>query len=799
MKGYTALSLLGLIISLSGTVIISRYIYQEWTTDHFMPALDRTFLCCVQIEGEGDWRPIETFDPNHESQFVSPVLNQSDVECWTNIHLRAMYAVTPEKGETFYPQALSVDSAFAQVYPLEAVEGTLELRAKGQCMVSEELAARLFPGESAVGKTITVGNGDVNTVVGVFRQPSTKSSIRFDIADYGDEDFYAPQNSFTLGIVRLREGASVSDYNKRQPEQRLAMFMDRPIRYGLHPYTQELQKNFSKGYWGEYACVVSTASAAHLWMLLFVAALLLGVGLFNFVNLFAVMRSHRRHELHVRRLFGASRWDVFAQLYAETFLVAVLTMIGVWTIVELAEPLLATYYNIDVMPQWKFDVALTAIIILGLPLMQSPQSPPFGPRGGHNSSVGRKVYSSPLGDRRGGFLFLQFFISLALLMVSIYFMRQLHVMMSADPGFRTKGLLNAVIYPPSNRGSWTQGEWEAMTEKKNSQTQIVRQRLQALPYLKGIDVEHGFINGSFPVGLADGSSIDMLYMTGGAARMYGLQLVEGVLPDDSLSMMDYACVANEAAIKALGIKNRETDLVQFAERIFYSSDDDRSSNPPYRIVGVVRDFNTGRQSEPVRPLIMLFSTWEKDFLFDAQQMEGRNYLLDVAEGHEADIIHDLKDLEMELFGTSELKYQWVEDQRQELYREDQRTARIFVTFSLLAIAVTCLGVLGLMMFDVRRRFREIALRKVNGATFRDIALLLSRRYLIIFGIAAIASLPVSLLVIHRLMASYTIRTSFAWWIPLVSIALIFILCALTLWYQVWKATRIKPYQILKEQ
>ena len=781
MKGYTALSLLGLIISLSGTVIISRYLYQEWTVDHFMPALDRTFLCCAQIEGEADWRPMETFDPNHESQFVSPVLNQSDVECWTNIHLRAMYAVTPEKGETFYPQALSVDSAFTQVYPLEAVEGTLKLRAKGQCMVSEELAARLFPGESAVGKSITVGDGDVNTVVGVFRQPSTKSSIRFDIADFADEDFYAPQNSIAIGVVRLSEGASVSDYNKRQPEQRLAMFEDRPICYGLQPYTQELQKNFSKGYWGEFDCAVHSASAAHLWMLLFVAMLLLGVGLFNFVNLFAVMRSHRRHELHVRRLFGASRWDVFAQLYAETFLVALLTMIGVWTVVELAEPLLATYYNIEVMFQWKFDVGLTLAVIFGLPLIAS--------------SIPTNSFHS-LWEGLG--VGLQFFISLALLTVSIYFMRQLHVMLTADPGFRTKGLLNAVIYPPSNRGSWTQDEFYAMIERKKSQAEVVQQRLQALPYLKGINVDQGFINGSFPVGLADGSSIDMLYMTGGAARMFGLQLVEGVLPDDSLSYEDYACVANEAAIKALGIKNRETDLVQFAERIFWTSETDRNSNPPYRIVGVVRDFNTGRQSEPVRPLILMFEKWEKDFRFDARQMEGRNYLLDVAEGHEDDIIRELKDLEMELFGTSELRYQWVEDQRQELYREDQRTARIFVTFSLLAIAVTCLGVLGLMMFDVRRRFREIALRKVNGATFCDIVLLLSRRYLIIFGVAAIASLPVSLLVIHHLMASYTIRTSFAWWIPLLSIVLILILCALTLWYQVWKATRIKPYQVLKE-
>ena len=495
MKGYTALSLLGLIISFSGTVIISRYLYQEWTIDHFMPALDRTFLCCVQIEGESDWSPMETFDPNHESQFVSPVLNQSDVECWTNIHLRAMYAVTPEKGETFYPQALSVDSAFTQVYPFEALEGTLKLRAKGQCMVSEELAARLFPGESAVGKTITVGDGDVNTVVGVFRQPSTKSSIRFDIADFADEDFYAPQNSIAIGVVRLSEGASVSDYNKRQPEQRLAMFEDRPIRYGLQPYTQELQKNFSKGYWGEFDCAVHSASAAHLWMLLFVAMLLLGVGLFNFVNLFAVMRSHRRRELHVRRLFGASRWDIFCQLYAETLLVALLTMIGVWTVVELAEPLLATYYNIEVMFQWKFDVGLTLAVIFGLPLIAS--------------SIPTNSFHS-LWEGLG--VGLQFFISLALLTVSIYFMRQLHVMLTADPGFRTKGLLNAVIYPPSNRGSWTQDEFYAMIERKKSQAEVVQQRLQALPYLKGIDVDQGFINGSFPVGLADGSSIDMLYM-----------------------------------------------------------------------------------------------------------------------------------------------------------------------------------------------------------------------------------------------------------------------------------------------
>lgn len=777
MKGYTALSLLGLIISLSGTVIISRYLYQEWTIDRFMPALDRTFVCCVQYVGEAEWRLMETYDPNKQSHFISPVKGQSDVECWTDVQLRSMFPVTPEGGETFYPQAVSVDSMFTQVYPLETVEGTLELRTRGQCMLSEELAERLFPSESAVGKTLTVEDGQVNTVMGVFRQPATKSSIRFDIANVNNPDVYA-QNSRGIGIVRLREGASVQDYNARQPEQRLFMFRDKPVRYGLRPYTQTLGQEFGQYYYKEYTSAVPHASASHLWMLLFVAVLLLFVGLFNFANLFAVMRSHRQHELHVRRLFGASRWNIFCQLYAETFLLAILTMIGVWTVVELSTPLLATYYNIEVLGQWRFDVLLTVAFVFGLPLLSSVPS----------------VASVP----SALFLFLQFFISLALLNVSIYFMRQLNVMMTADPGFRTKGLLTAVIYPPSNRLSLTEDEINAMKEKKASETEVVGQRMKACPYLKSVTIEDDFINGSFPVKLADGSDINIMYITPDAMRMYGLQLKEGEF-GDTLSLYDYACVANEAAIRALGIKDIKTDLVQFAEPIWIKSSEDMNTNPPFRIVGVLRDFNAWRQSEPVKPLLLMCSTWRKDIdVYDAYQMEGRTFLLDVAEGHEDDIIRDLKDIEKELYGTTELNYQWVEDKRLELYKEDQRTARIFVTFSLLAIAVTCLGVLGLMLFDVRRRYREIALRKVNGATFRDIALLLSRRYLIIFGLAAVASLPVSLIVIHRLMASYTIRTSFAWWIPLVSIAVILVLCALTLWQQVWKATRIKPYQVLKE-
>ena len=814
MKGYTALSLLGLIISLSGTVIISRYIYQEWTIDHFMPNLDRTYVLAEHYKDEplDNWGFALSYDPNHQDSFVSPVEGQSEIEAYCDVALRRNFPISQPGQEVFYPAAVSVaDSTFFHIYPVDIVEGARQLTAEGQCMVSEELAQRLFPGESAVGKTVNIESDTPHTILAVYRQPATKSSLRFDILQFNRREDLLVSNAHNICLVLLREGADVEAYNERQPFQELTLFSLRPARLFLKPYSETSSRFGWNSYTVEsYKCIQPKSSPTYLWMLLGVAVLLLLVGLFNFVNLFAVMRSHRRHELHVRRLFGASRWDIFGQLYAETFLVAVLTMIGVWTVVELAEPLLATYYNIEVMAQWKFDVALTLAVIFGLPLITSltPGPSPIG-EGSINffsELFGTKVIT-PLSNRRGAggeaagvvFLFLQFFISLALLNVSIYFMRQLHVMLSTDPGFRTKGLVSVMVQPRGNVEHWADGEeFEAYLVKTKSQSDIIKQRLDACPHIKSYCYDPMFIGDQSEHKINDGKyKVDICWINPKSMELLGIKLKEGRMFNDSIDhFAQYLCMVNETFIRQLGVKDFHDFKVQFKSRLWYSGDSDCSGNPPYEIVGVISDFHPGRQSEPLLPMVYMY---ERSMSEDSSRsFEGQYLLMDIAEGHEQEVIDYLRDLVHELYGTNELNYKWVEDQRQDLYKEDQRTARIFVTFSLLAIAVTCLGVLGLMMFDVRRRFREIALRKVNGATFRDIALLLSRRYLIIFGVAALASLPVSLLIIHRFMATYTIRTSFAWWIPLLSIVIILALCALTLWYQVWKATKIKPYKVLKE-
>ena len=782
MKGYTALSLLGLVISLSGTVIISRYLYQEWTIDHWMPDLDRTYILCQRhVNGMFGNEPTPglAWNPNKTEGFVSPTLGQSDVEAFSDVHLlQNGYYITLENEETITAPVISVDSSFVDVFPLQALEGTLVLRTEGQAIVSDDFARRHFPGESAVGKTMKMGDENIlHTIVGVFRRPSSKSTVHFDVANYARRDWWVG-NALNFTMIKLAKGASMEAYNERQPKNSWGS-QNPEFHFLLVPYTGNLRR-LIESYGQEFRTIPSLSpcsSPQYLWMLFGVAVLLFLVGIFNFLNLYAVMRSHRRHELEVRRIFGASRWDIFCQLYAETFLLALLTMIGVWTVVELMEPLLATYYNIEVLPQRTFDVGLTVGIVFGLPLIVG-FIPRRLPTFGEGLGVG-----------------IQFFISLTLITVSIYMMRQLHLMMDGAPGYRTEGILHIVPKPREDYNRIRMddnGNIYNVDNSRGEKAMAVLKKLRECPYIQSIIKDPDMI-GAGELMEIEGQKLAFKEMCHNTMEMFGLELLEGRELNDTLDNYSYNCLLNETAVRRLGLKDWRSETVQLPERWWTSANEDCSENPPYNVVGIVKDFHPGRLSEP-QPPIIFFPTlnWNSHFLPD-------DLLLSIAPGCEEDAIKYLRQMNKEVWGTEDLEYNWLSDQKDELYREDRRTARIFFTFSLLAIAVTCLGVLGLMMFDVRRRYREIALRKVNGATFRDIALLLSRRYLIILVAAAAVSIPVSLVGLHQLITRYyTIHATIAWWIPLVSIAIVLLLCALTLWQQVWKATRIKPYQVLKE-
>src|SRR5690554_7049255 len=146
--------------------------------------------------------------------------------------------------------------------------------------------------------------------------------------------------------------------------------------------------------------------------------------------------------------------------------------------------------------------------------------------------------------------------------------------------------------------------------------------------------------------------------------------------------------------------------------------DNKSENKPYEIVGVIKDFNTGHLSQSTTPLLILF---EEDNSFD-QYVVAR-----ITHGKENEVFNFFENSNVDLYGKTDFEYSFWNDRIKELYEEDIRVSNIYISLALIAIIISCLGLFAISLFDVRQRYREIALRKVNGATSKDIMRLLDRK------------------------------------------------------------------------
>lgn len=216
----------------------------------------------------------------------------------------------------------------------------------------------------------------------------------------------------------------------------------------------------------------------------------------------------------------------------------------------------------------------------------------------------------------------------------------------------------------------------------------------------------------------------IMYVNNNYMNMFGLKLKEGRTWNDKDQFAQYKMMINETARKLFRIKDINEASLQTESRLWWSVGTDESKNPAYQVVGVIEDFRTGHLSMGDASLAILYD-------------EGENptepLMAKIAEGKRKEAIQFLKELHNEVMGEGEFNYSFVEDEVEKLYDDDKRTTHIYVTFAGLAICVSCLGLFGLSLYDIRQRYREIALRKVNGATGKQIALLLVRKYLYILG------------------------------------------------------------------
>ena len=284
-------------------------------------------------------------------------------------------------------------------------------------------------------------------------------------------------------------------------------------------------------------------------------------------------------------------------------------------------------------------------------------------------------------------------------------------------------------------------------------------------------------------------------LTPGYQAVLGYELVTGRMFTNEDEWKSYTCIINESMARLLGITDLAEAYVQPAKRLWWSGmpehREEMNTNPPYRVVGIIKDFKTGH---PITPTLPIYFTPEADE-FDRDPLV---FYASYPEGRRADVVDFLVKLHAEV-GNGELKYSFIEDELAAVFDDDRRTVHIYTTFSVVAIVISCLGLLGLSLFDIQRRRREIALRKVHGATVHQIFGLLMNRYVAIMAAAFAVSIPLTLWLIHLYTADFATCAPITVWLFLAAALLTGGISIGALYVQVRRAAHIPPAEAMKRE
>ena len=775
-KSYTIINLLGLAFSLACSIILMRYIHRELTVDTHCIDREHVYAICTNTEGNRGLSGLKQY--NYDTISID---NRFVEAMTTYIPLEKDYVIS---GTNRIPaRCLVTDSVFFQLFHYPIVQGKLSLTTPQSALLTEKYARKIFGNENPIGKVLRYSNGKDITVEGIVGEPECKTTINFDIIL--SSKLSQHWERMNTELYRFLPGTDINAINKTGSVPR---YINDP-KYDTRTHTFSLI-SVKDIYWDgsltdrEPAMFLS-GNHSHLIILSGVCLLLLLTGILNFINLYLVALLRRGKEYGLKKVFGVCGRTLFANIWIENTLLVLSALLVSWLIIEIMSA--PTEYLFDIHFSYTaFDGWLSASILLLLPVITSIYpyikynytSPILSIR-----SIGAQSHSKHF---RMFFLGAQYIITFLLVVLSLYFNRQLGMLLSTEPGFRTKNIMNVnLVYESKDFSSYT---YESMQQRRQRVMQLDNE-LNACPFIELYEPSYENIltptlGTNYLNNKGEKVFLNIHYATPAFFKLYDIKVIEGEIPDINKENRRTVFVVNKAALKALGYTS--INGVGVIEENQKKANANASLQP---IVAVVEDYFEGHLTSGIKPTIYPVGA----------RFSGDLYQIAYTPGKKKEVIDFLRNLEYKLYGSEDFEYTFLEDDIKAMYTQDRQTATIYSIFAGMAIIISSLGLLGISLFDIRQRYREIAIRKVNGASAKDLYRLLFRKYITVLIIAFVIAIPLAYYLINTYTQDFAVRAPVSIDIFIISLLLVIIISLGTLAYQIQKAAYINPTQIMKTE
>ena len=776
-RAYTVINLLGLALSLACCIVLMRYIHRELTVDTHCVDRDAVYAVVESMEGTSFLSSVN--QPFADSAYI----DKRYIETASNVIIMPKDYV--EVGHNrFSASVYAVDSCFLKLFRYGTVQGVQTFDTPRSALLTEDFARQVFGKENPVGQVLRYSNGQELTVAGVLAEPDNKASFRFDVLV--SSAMTRHWERMPIQFVRFTSGTDVAEMNRMGSVPRLvdSNYPDdvRQFTFSFLPVREMYWEPVARD---DSALAFHYGVRSYLYMIVGICLVLLFTGCINFLNLYLVSSLKRGREYGVKRIFGISRGGLFLQMWLENLLLVGAALLVAWTLVEVSAPLVERLFA-HRFGYEAFDWQISLGILVLLPLLTafycylkySRVAPAQAIRSSAQGRVSVRM--------RMAFLFVQYVFCILILLLSFYFNRQLSLLLRTEPGFRTEDIIQAKLIYESNDFSIYRDP--AKIQARINRVKAFDQAIKACPHIEGWVAEYErIIDSGFGMNYASESgqeaTVLIRYVTPEFFRMFRIRLAEGSLPEFEDRRTQYV-VLNRSAMRALGFKTLDEARVAEANDLRASRRD-----PWKKVVAVADDYYCGHVGEGVRPMLFVVG----------QDFGGDLYEIACAPGRVQDVLDYLRQKELEIYGSEDFEFSMLEDDVAALYERDKQIAAIYMVFAFIAVVVACLGLFGLSLFDIRQRYREIGIRKVNGAGLKDVCRLLMGTYVWLLGLAYVVSCPLAIGLIYRYTERFIVKAPLGVGMFLLALLIVVIISMGTLLWQIRKAARVNPAEVVKSE
>jgi putative ABC transport system permease protein len=794
-KSYTLINIVGLSIGVACCLLLALYIHDEMSYDKHHKDVANLFRVTTNVTRDGNLNIMPRTSPPIVWGIKDEIPEFELVTRFVNPPGVSLNLIKYETIQLYESDGLIADSTFFDMFAYAFIEGNphMALREPNAVVITQKLANKLFGNESALNKIININQGGPAgdfKVSGVIAddQPSSHIQLNFVVSSAcssGWCDFlrrpdvageWAGQN-FMNSYVRLKDGYRLdnvieklnSAFEKHGAEDMKAAGMTKSL--SLEP-VKDIHLYFAPR--------EQSPRIVYLYVIASIAAFILLIACINFMNLSTAKATKRANEVGLRKTLGAHRTSLISQFLGEAMVIVVVAIFLSVVIAQLILPVFnqLTGKVITLSADNIFFILPALVVITIITGLLAGSYPAFYLSSFQPAKVlkGKSILQSANSTLRKSLVVFQFVIAIVLVCGMVIVTRQLRFMQEADLGFTAD---HKIVLPL--RTATAQDKYNVLNTELGKLADV--NGVSGANALPGQAIFTDFT--LYPAGatMETGKLIRNNWVEPDYLDVLGIDLLAGTrFSDQRDSLSQFRVIINEKAAKELGFTPEEA----IGESLFTEWQGKRFQ---FEVIGVMKDFHQSNLKEEIFPL-----------LFRVAEDSNYNYaVLDIKGEGFAATLSAVEKTWKSIVSDTPFEYSFLDDDIRKQYDEDKKMSSIITGFTVIAMVISCLGLYGLSTFMAERRFKEIGVRKVMGASVQQIVGMMSGEFLKLVIIAFIIAVPLAWYAISTWLEAFAYKTPLDVSIFLLAGTGALLIALVTISFESFRAASINPVNALRNE